>query len=186
LKTIEEILPLPVGCVFSSEDFRNLPERDRKMIKDPYFFSFISCVAMPSLLIQNAPADVELALNFGEHGVFASTAKKFYERMQHTYEVGVRLRRPEFRDMRECVQLQAADIIAYELYKEADRKRYRPEMGSRFGIIEIVKMARLVTNANTLQLAKQKDLKWMVEQTKKIRGSYFTGAPIPPSPMRFR
>jgi len=186
IETIEEIKPLPVGCVFSSEDFRTLPDRDRRMIKDPYFFSFISCVGMPSMLIQNAPSDVELTTVFGEHGCFASTAKKFYGQMQKLYEVGDRLHPPEFRDMRESIPLQAADIIAYELYKEADRQRYRPTMPSRFGIIKIVEMARQVTNANTLLIPRRSDLEWLIEDTKKIRGAVLTGAPLPASPMKFR
>ena len=106
--------------------------------------------------------------------------------MKKLYEVGVRLRPPEFRDMRESIPLQAADIIAYELYKEADRQRYRPNMPSRFGIIKIVEMARQVTNANTLLIPRKGDLEWLIEDTKKIRGAVLTGAPLPTSPMKFR
>jgi len=32
LKAIKEAQPLPIGCIFSSEDFRNLPERDQKLM----------------------------------------------------------------------------------------------------------------------------------------------------------
>jgi hypothetical protein len=52
LKTIAEIKPLPVGYVFSSEDFRSLPKRDQEMIKDPYFLSFMACVAAPTTLMR--------------------------------------------------------------------------------------------------------------------------------------
>lgn len=186
IKTIKEIKPLPIGCVFSSEDFRSLPKRDREIIKDPYFLSFISCVAAPSMFIENAAPDVKLATVFGEHGIFASTAKKFYERMQDMYEVGARLYPPDFRDMREFVPLQAADIIAYELYKEADRQRYRPTMASRFGILELVKLAKQVTNANTLLLPTKAHLEKMIAETKQIRGAVLTGGKLPYSPMRFR
>jgi hypothetical protein len=186
IKTIKEIKPLPVGCVFSSEDFRSLPKRDRDVIKDPYFLSFISCIAMPSMLLENAPRDVKLATVFGEHTIFAAKAKKFHQQIQAMYETGTRLYPPEFRDMREVVQLQAADIIAYELYKEADRQRYRPTMASRFGIIEIVELAKEVTNANTLLLPTKADLQRMIEETKRIRGVVLTGGKLPPSPIRFR
>lgn len=186
IKTIREIKPLPIGCVFSSEDFRSLPKRDQDMIKDPYFLSFISCVGLPCMFLQNAPPDVKFATVFGEHGIFAKTAKEFYERIQEMYEVGARLYPPNFRDMRECVPLQAADIIAYELYKEADRQRYRPKSPSRHGILEIVKMAKMATHANTLLLPTKEHLEGMIAEAKQIRGAVLTGGKLPHSPMRFR
>jgi len=47
---------------------------------------------------------------------------------------------PVFRDMREVVPLQAADIIAYEMHKEFDRQLYRPSAKPRYGYQRIVKM----------------------------------------------
>jgi hypothetical protein len=43
--------------------------------------------------------------------------------------------------MRELVPLQAADIVAYEMYKEFERQLYRPSAEPRFGYQRIVKMS---------------------------------------------
>lgn len=186
LKTIAEVKPFPVGCIFSAEDFRSLPEKDQKLVDDPYYLSFIACVGIPLEFLQNAPPDVKLATVFGEHGVFASKAREFYRRMKEMYQAGDRLYSPDFRDMREFVPLQAADIIAYELYKEADRQRFRPKAISRHGIIQISKMRERVTNANTMLIASKAHLEWMVAEAKRVRGAVLTGAKIPASSMRLR
>jgi hypothetical protein len=187
IKTIKEIQPLPIGCVFSAEDFRGLSERDRALVDDPYYLAFLACVAIPCLFIQNAPPEIKLATVFGEHSVFASKAAGFHQRVRDIYAVGNRLYSPAFRDMREFVPLQAADIMAYELYKEADRQRYRPEAKSRFGMIELSQLRPTTGDRrNTLIIATKENLKFMIEETKKMRGAVLTGGALPPSPMRMR
>lgn len=187
LKTIKDAQPLPIGCIFSAEDFRSLSERDQKLIDDPYYLSFIACLAIPCLFLQDSPPEIKLATVFGEHGVFASKAAGFHERVRGTYAIGDRLYAPTFRDMREFVPLQAADIMAYELYKEADRQRHRPEDDSRHGIIELVKLRpKFSERRNTLIIATKEHLERMIAQTKQIRGVAIAGGLLPDSPLRLR
>jgi hypothetical protein len=111
---------LPVGSITSMEDFRSLSEEDRQLAQDPYFFSFLGCVFIPTNLLHNHPPDVRLALVFGEQTEFQGRAARIFEA---TKEMGMaeRLETPIFRDMTRLVPLQGADIVAYELYKEAER-----------------------------------------------------------------
>lgn len=186
IETIREIKPLPVGCIFSSDDFRALSEQDKKLIGDPYYLSFLTCLGVPCFFVQNAPPEIRLATVFGEHSLFESKAREFHKYIKAAYAVGDRLYPPDFRDMRQFVPLQAADIMAYELYKEADRQRYRPDDNSRFGIIEFMDMKPAATNANTLIIATKEHLESMVAETKRIRAARLTGSSIPVSPLRLR
>jgi hypothetical protein len=188
VKTIQEIVPLPIGCIFSADDFRSLPERDQKLVGDPYFLSFISCVAIPCFYIQDAPAEIKLATVFGEHSIFASKAAGSHKSVRSIYAVGERLYPPVFRDMREFVPLQVADIMAYELYKEAHRQRYTPEANPRFGITQLAKLRPTTGDRrNTLIIARKEELEFMVNETKRIRGAALTGGPLfPLSRMRLR
>ena len=41
--------------------------------------------------------------------------------------------------MRDVVQLQAADLIAYEMQKEYERRLYRSDSKPRYGYLELLK-----------------------------------------------
>ena len=51
---------------------------------------------------------------------------------------------PEFGDMREMIPLQAADIMAYELYKECDRRINAPSRQPRHGFKVVTKMSNRI------------------------------------------
>jgi hypothetical protein len=156
--------PIPVGSICSSEDFRSLSAEHKKLLIDPYFLSFVHCVTVPSLWVENAPPGVKLAMVFGEHGEFQSRARRYYEEMRDTFVVGPRLHPPEFRDMRDLVPLQAADIVAYELYKEAERRRYRRTAEARYGYVELVKIADRMGGQGAFFLPAKADLIWHAEE----------------------
>lgn len=77
---------------------------------------------------------------FGEQTEFRGVAKQIFQVVKEL-EIAERLDQPDFEDMKKIVPLQAADIVAYELYKEAERNRYRPQDAPRFGYKEFEKMA---------------------------------------------
>ena len=80
---------------------------------------------------------------FSDQVEFRHRALLLYEEI---CKVGIFIKRsayaPDFRDMREIVPLQAADVMAYEMYKEYDRRKYRPNMPPRWAFPEIEKMSR--------------------------------------------
>jgi hypothetical protein len=65
-------------------------------------------------------------------------------RQKHPY--GQCLESPVFRDMKKIVPLQGADIVAYELFKECERRSYRPNDDPRWAWSELLKISALSAN----------------------------------------
>lgn len=169
LRIMAAIHPLPVGSITSMEDFRSLPEEDREIVKDPYYFSFIGCVYIPASLLQAAAPGGGLALVFGEQTEFEHTAGQLFEIIKQEHEVGARLAPLAFRDMKSEVPLQAADIVAYEFYKEVERLRYRPQAKPRYGYEELTKMALRAEHENTFFFNQKHTLLQFAEDLKRKR-----------------
>lgn len=53
---------------------------------------------------------------------------------------------PVFRPMKTFVPLQAADIVAYELHKEAYRQYFRPNEKARWGFTELQDIVKLIAS----------------------------------------
>jgi hypothetical protein len=143
MRHIAGVQPIITGSIIPMEYYRELTESQRAIHGDPYFLSFQNVIAYCTsfLEVTQAPPGAKVALIFSDQVEFRHRALKLYENI---YEVGKFIKRsakpPSFEDMREVVPLQAADIVAYEMYKEADRRMYRPNDKVRFGYQELAKM----------------------------------------------
>jgi hypothetical protein len=142
--TIECAHPVPFGAIVPMDDFRSFTKEEQGYFLDPYFVCFISLVASATTFMEAMKvADEEkIALIFSDQVEFKNRALKMYKEIE---EVGLYTRRstpPDFSDMRKSVPLQAADIVAYEMYKEFDRRLYRPNANTRYGFKRIEEMSR--------------------------------------------
>jgi len=82
---------------------------------------------------------------FSEQVQFRQCAHEFYDYAARCDSVVNKLiAPPQFGDMREVIPLQAADIIAYELYKECDRQFNAPSRKPRYGFQVITKMSNRI------------------------------------------
>ena len=143
MRHIASVQPVIVGSIIPMEYYRGLTEVQRAIHSDPYFLSFQNVIAYCTSFLEiiKAPRDTKVALIFSDQVEFRHRALKLYEEI---YKFGRFIKRsakpPSFDDMRKLVPLQAADIVAYEMYKEADRRKYRPSHKPRFGYEQLTKM----------------------------------------------
>ncbi|HEY2962549.1 MAG TPA: DUF3800 domain-containing protein [Pyrinomonadaceae bacterium] len=128
---------LPYGAVIAMEDWRSLSEAQQKALHDdPYFLAYRSVIALSTSFLEfkRAPPNVQVAFMFSDQVEFKYRALQLYDEI---YKTGMFIKRsakrPAFEDMRNYAPLQAADIVAYEMYKEYDRIKYRPNDKPRWG-----------------------------------------------------
>lgn len=131
---------LPFGAVISMDDYRQLSEERQGIFDDPYFLAFAVCAVHALILMAPMPRDEKIGMVFSEQVEFRGRAIKLYEKVRKVHAAGQKLSRPEFGDMRDVVQLQGADVVAYELYKEFERRRYRPTAKQRHGYSDLLKI----------------------------------------------
>lgn len=140
---IETTHPLPFGAIMPMDAFRSFTKEQQGYLRDPYFLCFQSLVAACSSILEGkkVPDEEKVALIFSDQVEFRSRALEIYKNVE---DAGFYVRRstpPVFRDMREDMALQAADIIAYEMHKEFERRLHRPTAVPRYGYQRIVKMS---------------------------------------------
>lgn len=133
---------LPFGAIISMDDFRSFTEEQQGYLRDPYFLCFQSLVAACSSILEfrRVPDEEKIALIFSDQVEFRNRALRIYKNVEDAKYYVRRSTPPVFMDMREVVPLQAADIIAFEMHKEFERRLYRPSVEPRYGYQRIVKM----------------------------------------------
>jgi hypothetical protein len=141
LRIIATTHPFPVGAIISLDDYRSFPAEDREVMDDPYHFCLMGCAYLPAWRTENDSPDVRVAITFSEQSEFKHRAGLLLDDFNQNYPEAKRFDPPTFQDMKTIVPLQAADIVAYELYKEFDRRRYRPQDKQRYGYVELMKIA---------------------------------------------
>lgn len=143
---METAYSMPFGAIIPMEDFRSFTKEQQGYFHDPYFLCFQSLVAACSSILEfrKVPDEEKIGLIFSDQVEFRRRALQIYKNVEHADFYVRRSTPPIFRDMREVVPLQAADIIAYEMHKEFERRLYRPSAESRYGYQKIVKMSNRV------------------------------------------
>jgi hypothetical protein len=138
LSHLRKIHAIPFGSVYSLSAYRKLSGEDKGILNDPYLKSLSDCVGIPALVLQEKPPEVKFSVMFSEQSEFRHRAAKIFELFRAMYSFGERMRYPDFKNMKEFVQLQAADIIAYELNREFERRLYRPNDKPRYGYLSLL------------------------------------------------
>lgn len=142
---LESINPIPIGVIFDMAAFRSLPPQKLERLAEPYM---LSCAAMLSLaggMLDTIGLKRRATIVFSDQVQFRNCARDFYEyAVSCDSVVNKVIAPPEFGDMREVIPLQAADIIAYELYKECDRQFNAPSRPPRYGFEVITRMSKRI------------------------------------------
>ncbi len=164
---IETTHPLPFGAIIPMDDFRSFTKEQQDYFHDPYFLCFQSLVAACSSILEfrKVPVEEKVALIFSDQVEFRTRALQIYKNVEDTNFYVRRSTPPVFRDMREIVPLQAADIIAYEMHKEFERQLYRSSAKPRYGYQKIVKMSnRAGHNSPLFRFFTKTDLATYIER----------------------
>jgi len=145
----------PLGISISMEAFKSFPEEQREKFIDPYYLGFLSVITQTTVFMNNTGASPEekAALVFSDQVEFKHKAHQLYDEIVQTQYDSVRMHNatkalkarvlsPVFRDMREFAALQAADIVAYEVYKEHERRSgLRQSAKPRYGYLKLIDMS---------------------------------------------
>jgi len=144
ITVIETAHPIPFGAIVPMEIYRNLSDEHKEHFLDPYFLCFENSLAACTTYLEfkNLPVEEKITLIFSEQSEFRNRALQLYEVVKDVPSLKARGTTPIFRDMRDVVPLQAADIVAYEMYKEYERQTHRPNTAPRFGFQRLVKMSQ--------------------------------------------
>lgn len=145
LTHIEAAHPLPIGSILAMSDYNDLTEAQRASFGDPYHVGFVTALSqLTALALEVRLKPAKITPVFSDHVEFRHHALWSYEYLCNRAEVKQWIDSPVFRDMRELVPLQAADIVAYELYKEFERQLFRKDAMPRYGYRVICKMPKRI------------------------------------------
>lgn len=170
------IKPTPVGTIVSIEDFRGLSEEQRSGFKDPYYIAFQRCTRGASLEAMGIePETVSMVYSYN-HEFGATKAQEFYsvdqsglaEQLWHSMkshtDFGKWMGSYASSTPGENIQLQAADLFAYELSKEFEMLRIRPDGQMRWALQQILGLIKypfafisLMDRLELLRIIKESD-----------------------------
>lgn len=175
LKIMDTTYALPFGAIIAMDDYRQLSEGRQGTFEDPYFLAFADCAVHGLMLMTPMPHEEKLRMIFSEQVEFKNRALKLYGKVRRVHQAGEKLSQPEFRDMRNVVQLQGADLVAYEFYKEFERQRYRPTARQRHGYSELLKIGLRSADFHPISFMGKDSLDEIVRVTEGGEPQYILG-----------
>jgi hypothetical protein len=171
MRIIQNTHAMPIGAIVPMEAYREVCGAWESFLQDPYLFAYQNVLAHTTSFMEvvRAPSNVKAAFVFSNQVEFRHRALELFEQI---HKRGLFTKRiayePDFRDMREIVPLQAADVVAYEMYKEYDRRIYRPNDKPRWAFPEIETMAHRHGFALTCRFYTREELIEQAEEAKRL------------------
>lgn len=167
---------MPVGAIVSIEDFNALSKAQQGRFLDPYYLAFQTCTRGASLeAMGREPEKVAMVYSYNqEYGATkprpaysidqAGRAEQLWHIMREKTDFGVWMGSYASSTPAEVVQLQIADLFAYELAKEFENLLVRPNDPMRWGLRQILtlvdypwSMIRLFDRKELLRLILEND-----------------------------
>jgi hypothetical protein len=142
---LEEAMPFFIGVVIPMEHYRDkMHELHQALIRDAYYVAYKHCLDhIAGLLSWDHASDVaEVATVFDNKKGFKGLANDIHDIVVEKNGLGSVMSPPAFRDMRKYRPLQAADMVAYELFKEYDRRLHSPARPPRWGFKRLESIVR--------------------------------------------
>jgi len=137
---IKGIEALPIGSIIPMDDYRPLEDRLSVNIVDPYYLAMHDCMRFASVFALRGPfesnTDLRVALVFSDQVEFKHEGLRMFDGVKKAWADEMKIDlidSPIFRDMRKVTPLQAADVVAFEIYKEFDRVYYQRDRPPRYG-----------------------------------------------------
>src|SRR5258708_14379077 len=140
---VERIETLITGSIVPMELYREIMENKlRIQIRDVYFLSYADCLVFISVLVASfrkhaIKPDWIIATVFDDKKGIKGVAHELHESLMSHLDIKDRMPPPVFRDMKQFLPLQAADMVAYELYKECERQFNKRGDTPRYGFQRI-------------------------------------------------
>jgi hypothetical protein len=151
MKIIRDTEAEPIGAIVSLEDFHTLTDRQQHLFHSPYMTAFQTCTHGIALQGLFTPEKVAMVYSYNqEFGATqtvpyrleqAGTAEQLWHHIKESTDYGKHMGAYASSTPRETVQLQSADIFAYELSKDFENQIQKPELSMRWGLKQILKMS---------------------------------------------
>ena len=141
---------IPIGAIVALDDFNTLSDRQQKTFLDPYYLAFQTCTRGAALVAAGYPSErVAMVYSYNKefgatqsHGIHsanqAGRAERLWHAMKRSTDFGQWMGSYASGSPKEIVQLQAADLFAYELAKEFQNLIVRPTDNMRWGLRQIL------------------------------------------------
>lgn len=152
-KLIEAILliqPIPFGAMVSISDFKSLTPEQQLDFKSPYHLAFQTCTRGAAISALK-PHEVNMVFSENlDYGAVQSDASAGADQLGDAHVLwraikeltlfGEWMGECSFSSPAVTPQLQAADLFAYELYKEFENQQRRPDLPMRWGLRQILSL----------------------------------------------
>jgi hypothetical protein len=140
----------PVAAVVSSRDYKSLNLQQRTNLRSPYHICFQTCTRGAALI---AFPDSQIRMVYSENIEYGATqqapstpyrqlgnAAQLWSVMKSRTDLGQWMESCSFSTPTETVQLQMADLFAYEICKEFENLQKRPGAPMRWALRQILKL----------------------------------------------
>jgi hypothetical protein len=116
-----------IGAAIYLPDFACLPSTIKQRLGDPYFVCFQVCCRSATIQTLEDPAE-RIDMVFSKRKGYQGKAREFFYRLQTELVHGEKLGGISFESPKDVVQLQAADLVAFELHRfTKDRIALQPD-----------------------------------------------------------
>lgn len=161
---------MPVGAIVSIEGYKSLHEEQQSAFHSPFMVAFQQCtrgMAIEGMFDEKVAMVYSYNQEYGVVDTFpysvnqAGTAESLWHNIKAGSPLyGKFMGAYSSSTPKETKQLQAADILAYELSKEFENRIRRPDDQMRFGLREILRhrhahMIRLLDRKELLRIVKE-------------------------------
>lgn len=140
----EDLFILPFGAAVIVEQYRRLPLIAQEAFIDPWFMCFQMCVseaARAQIWHRDDPSPKEKLAFFHDRQLeYQGRAVKAFRYLQDFGTHGHRLGSLTSASMTDVIQLQAADLVAYEIRKLIENAIYHPEIPTRWPMRKLQEM----------------------------------------------
>jgi hypothetical protein len=137
------LLPCFFGAAAIVEEYRMLPDIAQDAFIDPWFCCFQMCVAEignATIVRMDDPTSKDKAVLFHhQQQEYQNKASSAFQFLKDSASYGRRLGTCTPASCLEIVQLQVADLVAYEVRKLIENALYNPSIGMRWTMAQIQK-----------------------------------------------
>ena len=172
LDAIKRTRSTPIGAIVSLDAYQSLTQPQKDSFVDPYYVAFQICTRYAALKAAPSKCVDMVYSHHAQFGTVNSSArrgknpgrgKRLWYAMKCDPRYASRLRRFSAASPEHHAELQAADLLAYELVHEFENRIARPNDDMRHGLRQILGMQAIP--APNIDLLDRKELLYLVKRS---------------------
>jgi hypothetical protein len=141
---LQNLFLVVFGTVVVTKQYRELPDIAQKAFMDPWLMCFQMCISEVGRAIFHRVGDptsgAKIALFIDQQKEYQGRAVEAFDFFKTFAEYGHRLGTCTPASKVDLIQLQAADLVAYEIRKLVENAIYAPEVGVRWPMRQLQKL----------------------------------------------